>query len=236
MLCRVGDPPALIVTADDYGYSRNYDRGILEAARAGALDAVSAMVLREGCDPEPLLETEVEVGLHLELPGWRGDLLHHAGPGHREDAIAALSDQLRRFGELFGRPPAHLDGHHHCHAAPGVAVAVGGVVREHRLPVRSVNARHRRLLRCQGIPTPDRLVGRLDEDEPALPAEIRAVARGEGELPPGVTEWMVHPGRSDPASGSGYDRGRAEELDLLLSLSLAPPLAAVRTTHLAAFG
>jgi predicted glycoside hydrolase/deacetylase ChbG (UPF0249 family) len=226
----------LIVNADDYGYGRSYDRGILEAARARALDAVSAMVLREGCDPEPLLETGVEVGLHLELPGWRGELPHPAGPGDREAAITALRDQLRRFGELFGRPPAHLDGHHHCHAAPGLAAAVGRVAREHRLPVRSVNPRHRRLLRCQGVPTPDRLIGRLDEDEPALPEEIGTVARGEGDLPPGVTEWMVHPGRPDPAFGSAYDRGRAEELDLLLRLALAPALAAVRATHLAAFG
>jgi predicted glycoside hydrolase/deacetylase ChbG (UPF0249 family) len=236
MLLRVSDRHALIITADDYGYRRSYDGGILEAAQAGALDAVSAMVLRKGCDPVPLLETGVEVGLHLELPEWRGDLRHSAGPGDREAAIAALSNQLRRFGKLFGRPPAHLDGHYHCHAAPGLAAAVGRVAREQRLPVRSVTARHRRLLRCQGVPTPDRLVGRLDEDEPALPAEIRAVARGEGELPPGVTEWMVHPGRSDPASGSAYDRGRAEELDLLLRLGLAPALAAARTTHLVALG
>jgi hypothetical protein len=99
-----------------------------------------------------------------------------------------------------------------------------------------VTPRHRRLLRCQGVPTPDRLVGRLDEDEPALPEEIRMVARGEGELPPGVTEWMVHPGRPDPGSGSAYDRGRAEELDLLLRVALAPALTEARTTHLAALG
>ena len=232
----MSDGPALIVNADDYGYGRSYNRGILEVARARALDAVSAMVLREGCDPEPLLETGIEVGLHLELPGWRGDLRHPIGPGDREVAIAALRDQLRRFGELFGRPPAHLDGHHHCHAAPGLAAAVGRVAREHRLPVRSVNPRHRRLLRCQAVPTPDRLVGRFDEDEPALPEEIRALARGEAGLPPGVTEWMIHPGRPDPASGSAYDRGRAEELDLLLRLANAPALATVRGTHLAAFG
>jgi hypothetical protein len=47
---------------------------------------------------------------------------------------------------------------------------------------------------------------------------------------------MVHPGRPDPASGSAYDRGRAEELDLLLRLANAPALARVRGTHLAAFG
>src|SRR5581483_9677963 len=36
----------LIITADDYGYSRGYDAGITEAAAANAVDSVSVMVTR----------------------------------------------------------------------------------------------------------------------------------------------------------------------------------------------
>jgi predicted glycoside hydrolase/deacetylase ChbG (UPF0249 family) len=61
-------PGTLIVTADDWGYSSRYNAGIAEALGAGAVDAVSAMVLRPACDPGPLLEYGVEVGLHLEIP------------------------------------------------------------------------------------------------------------------------------------------------------------------------
>ena len=191
--------PALIVVADDYGYVPAYDEGILEAARAGAIDAVSVMALREP-DPEALLESGVEVGLHLEPPN-----------------STPLDQQLRRFEGLFGRHPSHIDGHHHCHAArgrPALAVARAGQSLGAR--VRSISPRHRRLLRWFGVTTPDRLVGRLDERRPALPIEISRLL--EGQVPPGLTEWMVHPGRPDPASGSSYDRGRAEDLDLLLSL------------------
>ncbi|HMC06537.1 MAG TPA: ChbG/HpnK family deacetylase [Solirubrobacterales bacterium] len=235
-MARVRGRPGLIITADDYGYARGYDEGIVEAAGARALDAVSAMVLREGIDPEPLLGTGSEIGLHLELPpevtgGAR------AGKRERELAVGALREQLARFESMFGRPPAHLDGHHHCHAHPGLASAIAREAASRGLPVRSVGDAHRALLRRHHVRTADRLVGRFSEEaEAALPIELRPVVEDGGELPPGLTEWMVHPGHRDPESGSGYDQAREEDLDLLLGLSLDPALSAARLTHAAAFG
>lgn len=189
----------LLIVADDYGYSPAYDTGILEAAGAGAIDAAGAMVTREA-DPAPLLATGIEVGLHLELDR------------------APLDEQLGRFERRFGRQPAYLDGHHHCHADRGRrALSVARLGARLSIPVRSVSPRHRRLLRCLGAPTPDRLIGRLGETEPALPDEIRDWLE-HGSAPQGVTEWMVHPGRTDPQRGSSYDRGRAADLELLLEL------------------
>ena len=210
MVARRSEPARLIVVADDYGYTRTYDEGILEAARAGALDAVSVMALRGG-DPEPLLETGVEVGLHLEPL-----------------AEAPLEEQLQRFEELFGRPPAHLDGHHHCHAARGrPALTVARAGRRLGARVRSVSSRHRRLLRSLGVSTPDRLIGRLAEGEPALPEELARALRSE-PLPSGLTEWMVHPGHRDLRSGSSYDAGREEDLRLLIELAREPRFRELR--------
>lgn len=215
----MGSVRRLIITADDYGYAPAYDRGILEAARAGAVDAVSAFASAgRGGPPGSLLETGVEIGLHLELPA------------DRRPALAAAGDQLERFEALYGRAPAYLDGHHHCHAAPGVAAAVGQLAHEQGLAVRSVDQGHRRLLRRLGLRTPDRLVGRLDEGEPGVPAEIQEVLSG-GDLPDGVTEWVVHPGRPDPAAGSAYDTGREQDFRLLLQLADDPGLRALRATH-----
>jgi len=230
----VRERPALIITADDYGYRRAYDRGILAAAGAGAVDAVSVMVTREGIDPVPLLETGVEIGLHLELPG---DIVRgrRAGPRERDVAVMSLAEQRERFGALFGRPPAYLDGHHHCHAHPGLGAAMAREAGRLALPTRSVSALHRRLLRRVGVPTQDLLVGRLTEEAAeALPPELRPAVEDGCEPPPGVTEWMVHPGYADPDAGSRYDRAREEDLDLLLSLSLQPALAPIRLTHVAA--
>jgi predicted glycoside hydrolase/deacetylase ChbG (UPF0249 family) len=223
---------ALIVTADDYGYRPSYDAGILEAARAGAVDAVSAMLTRSGCHPEPLLATGVEIGLHLELPEGV-TLVASAG---QAAALAALREQLERFEDLFGGPAAFLDGHHHCHAGAGLAEALAHEAGERSLAVRSIDAAHRTLLRRVGVATPDRLVGRLTERQGALPTELRPAVEGGGELPAGVTEWMVHPGHPDPGSSSDYDLGREEDLDLLLGLRLESRLARARLTHLAALG
>ena len=203
----------LIVAADDYGYAPGYDRGILEAADRGAIDCASAMVGHR-CDPEPLLATGIEIGIHLEPPG--------------DD----LREQLDAFERLFGRPPAYLDGHHHCHARPERAERVARLAAEQRLPVRSVDGRHRALLRDLGVATPDRLVGRLDPSEPALPTLLE----GDAPLPDGVTEWMVHPGHRDPRAGSSYDAAREEDLRLVGRLRPALCARARCVTHAEAFG
>jgi hypothetical protein len=210
----------LIVTADDWGYSPAYNRGILEAAEAAAIDAVSAMVGRPWCDPAPLRRSGVEVGLHLEV-----DAL--ADP-EVERARAAVGAQVERFERLFGRPPAYVDGHHHCHAWPGFAETVAEMAAVRGLPVRSADVEHRDLLRARGIPTQDRLIGRLGPDQPARPFEL------EG-LPEGVTEWMVHPGMPDPEAGSSYDGAREEDLRLVLALGQDVGLRSLRLTHAEAF-
>lgn len=219
----------LVITADDYGYRPAYDAGILEAAHAGAVDAVSVMVDREGLETEPLLGTRVELGLHLELAEMPEGA--SAGRVEREAAISALRAQLERFETAFGRPPAYLDGHHHCHAREGVAADVAGIAARHNLAMRSVNARHRRLLRGIGVPTPDLLVGRLEPTEPALPQELAAVLDGSAGPPPGVTEWMVHPGHRDPASASGFDAAREHDLELIFDLRGALERRFQRGTH-----
>ena len=213
----------LIVTADDYGYWPSYNEGILEAVEAGAVDSVSAMVDREHCEPGPLLDSGVEIGLHVEFEGrW--------GPRSGAPAGVALRVQLERFTNLFGRWPTYLDGHKHCHARPELATPVMQAALQLKIPVRSVGRDHRQWLRERGIPTEDLLIGRTESSQPAEPEELRA-------LPPGVTEWMVHPGHADPESGSSYDRAREEDLGVLTKLALRARFDrpvwgdAVRATH-----
>ncbi len=193
---------ALIITADDYGYWPTYDEGILAAIEAGALDAVSVLVDREHCDPQPLLESGVELGLHIDFEGRHGS---RSGPAAR----TALGVQMDRFTDKFGRWPSFLNGHHHCHARPELATPVLQTAQQIGIPVRSVNPDHRQWLRERGIATPDLLLGRLLSSEPSDPPELRS-------LPPGVTEWFTHPGYPDPASGSDYDQARREDLDTLM--------------------
>lgn len=187
----------LAIDADDYGYCESYDEGIVEAALAGAIDGASAMVLRAP-DPLPLLETGIAIGLHLE-------------------ASAGVDEQLEAFRATFAGDPAYLDGHHHCHASEELFEPVAALAGDLGVAVRSVSAGHRERLRALGIATADRLVGRLNETGPVVPAEIAAWLRGAVPAERSV-EWMVHPGRPDRASGSSYDAGRGEDLRTLLAL------------------
>ncbi len=167
----------------------------------GAIDCVSAMVEREHRDPKPLLDSGVEIGLHIEFEGrW--------GPRSGAPARTSLRVQLERFGDLFGRWPSFLNGHKHCHARPELATPLFQTAEQIGAPVRSVNPDHRQWLRERGIDTPDLLIGRTESKEDAEPTELR-------NLPIGVTEWMVHPGHPDSKSGSSYDLARQEDLALL---------------------
>jgi predicted glycoside hydrolase/deacetylase ChbG (UPF0249 family) len=191
----------LVITADDYGYWPSYNQGILEAIEMGAIDCVSAMVEREHCDPEPLLDSGAEIGLHIEFEGrW--------GPRSGAPARTSLRVQLERFGDIFGRWPSFLNGHKHCHARPELATPVFQTAQQIGAPVRSVNPDHRQWLRERGIDTPDLLLGRMESKEDAEPVELR-------DLPLGVTEWVTHPGHPDSESGSTYDLARQEDLALL---------------------
>ena len=213
----------LIITADDYGYWPSYNEGILASIEAGAIDAVSAMVDRDHCDPGPLLDTGVEIGLHIEFEGrW--------GPRSGAPARSSLRVQLDRFVDLFHRWPAFLNGHHHCHARPELATPVLQAAQQMNVPVRSVSADHRQWLRERGIATPDLLLGRLKSNEPVEPHQLR-------DLPAGVTEWLTHPGYPDGDSGSEYDVARREDLEAVLRARVRerfdrPPWGeAERTTH-----
>jgi predicted glycoside hydrolase/deacetylase ChbG (UPF0249 family) len=213
-------PASIIITADDLGYHPRYDEGIARAAGEGLIDAAGAMVGRPGFDPELAAGLGVELGLHLELDG--SNASPRAGASERAAAARAIDRQLDRFGALLGDAPAYLDGHHHCHAREGLGSVVADAAAAVGCAVRSVGPRHRRLLRCRGIPTPDRLIGRGSELEPALPPELTGTGPGEG-----VTEWMVHPGLR--GGGSSYDAGREQDLELLRTVRL--PAGVTRTTH-----
>jgi chitin disaccharide deacetylase len=120
----------LVVCADDFGQSRPIDAGILSLARAGRLTAVSALALGPALsgDLPALLDTGVEVGLHLDLTEGLGGspstglgsliLRCHLGLVGRAAVASAIARQLDAFERSAGRAPAFVDGHRHVHQLP----------------------------------------------------------------------------------------------------------------------
>jgi predicted glycoside hydrolase/deacetylase ChbG (UPF0249 family) len=123
----------LIVNADDFGASRGINRGILEAHERGIVTSASLMVDRPAAEEAARLGRDrprLGVGLHVDFGGAGGAT---ADPG---ECRAVLHRQFRRFWQLLGRLPTHLDVHHNAHRDPRVLPCLLDLARESRLPLR----------------------------------------------------------------------------------------------------
>lgn len=255
----------LIVNADDFGRSPGINRGILESHLRGIVTSTTVMINYPDAAPGlELAQTEAPrlgIGLHLTLTAGRpvsapervrslldddGHFVHISAwpkqmerfdPEHLQREVAA---QVDRFVSLTGRPPDHLDSHHHAaYLHPASLRAMLEIAAGYGIPMRA------------GLPDlrPDRAAAALADLLPgfdtatALPLVERLLtviaegpapfwpARLEGgyydrtatlgdllviltNLPDdSITELMTHPGYVDDVLGvSGYREKREEEM------------------------
>jgi predicted glycoside hydrolase/deacetylase ChbG (UPF0249 family) len=218
----------LIVNADDFGLTRGVSAGILAAHRNGIVSSTTVLVTAVP-DRRQLAEAReagLGLGLHVNLTLGRPltrarSLVDRGGAFVRDPRRAAagadprevqaeVRAQIARFEKLVGRLPTHLDTHHHVGLYAPICEAVLEVAHEHRLPVRSQDAAARDRARSAGLRTTDHFFGGSGPDAYWSAARTLAHLRG---LPPGVSEFMCHPGRFD--ADLGYSRyGRQREVEL----------------------
>jgi chitin disaccharide deacetylase len=192
----------LIVNGDDFGLSPGVNRGILEAHRHGILTSASLLVDTPWSEEAARLSRTVpalSVGLHAHLRG---------APRAADDATgrAELARQLRRFRELMGRPPTHLDSHHNLHRERHFLPQFIELAGAFRLPLRDQPPIHH-LSKFHG-----RWGGESHVEQVRPDALLRLL---DGELDEGVTELACHPGHVDAALRSGYAVERETELETL---------------------
>jgi predicted glycoside hydrolase/deacetylase ChbG (UPF0249 family) len=227
----------LIVNADDFGRTRGVNSGVLEAHLFGIVTSATVMVLEpaaeEGVSEALRRAPNLSFGLHFVLTGGglpassldRVPSLLADGrfpksaaelpPTLAEDEISReLEAQIFLFEKMVGRPPTHLDSHHHSALHPSIQPVFAEAARIRKIPVRASSGAARESLRAAGVRTPDRFIDAFFGDgatAEALRAIFRSLADGEtGEL-------MCHPGHADDrlVSGSSYARERERELALL---------------------
>jgi predicted glycoside hydrolase/deacetylase ChbG (UPF0249 family) len=239
----------LIVNADDFGLTRGVSAGILAAHRHGIVTSTTVLVTADP-DPEQLArarEAGLGLGLHVNLthgrPLTRGrSLVDGAGAFVRDprraaagadpaEARAEVEAQIERFERLVGRPPTHLDTHHHVGLHAPVREVVLELARRRGLAVRSQDAGARTRARSAGLRTPDHFFGESGPGAYWSPARTLAHLRA---LPAGVSEFMCHPGWFD--ADLGYSRyGRQREVEMAGLGAPAARAAAlalgVRLTH-----
>ena len=141
-------PIRLIFNADDFGFTRDVNEGIVEAHRNGVLTATTLMANGDAFEHAVALAREtpsLDVGVHLVMV--QGQSVASPGramPATLRDLARALmrrelavydeaAAQVRRIIDA-GIEPSHIDTHKHTHLFPPVLDAVARVAREFGIP------------------------------------------------------------------------------------------------------
>jgi predicted glycoside hydrolase/deacetylase ChbG (UPF0249 family) len=249
----------LVVNADDFGFTRDVNRGIIEAHTRGILTATTLMACGRAFDDAVWLAREypsLDVGCHLVLVGepypvsvpaliyavWRG----------RIEIYGELKKQVQRIVDA-GLKPTHLDTHKHTHLFPPVLDALARLSEEFRIPwvrrpfdvpvtapgvpwMREATSKALGVMRGRfGRVLPKH--GCRSTDHFAgfritgkyNAAELAALIRA---LPEGSTEFMCHPGFCGDelrAAPTRLKESREEELRALTSPEVRAALAETGT-------
>lgn len=229
----------LIVNADDFGLTPGVSTGILQAYRHGIVTSTTVLVTAE-VDPELLAQARdsaLGIGLHVNLTLGRPltrarslvdeegrflrDARYLAARAEPRDVEREVEAQIEEFLGLAGRPPTHLDTHHHVGLHPPVTEVVFEAARRLGVPVRSETREGRARAVSLGLRTPDHFFGGSGPDPYWTPARTLRHLR---DLPPGLSEFMTHPGWYDERLG-GSRYGRQREVELI-GLGTPPARAA----------
>jgi chitin disaccharide deacetylase len=205
---------SLIVNADDFGYSRGVNRGIVEAHEHGVVTSASLMVDRPAAQEAAgysRSRPKLSLGLHFELPAWRVRGAIWGLFGKRDDRLArAVAAELRRqlehFRRMVGSDPTHLDSHKHRHREEPLRSVCLEVADELNVPLRHFDP----ALRFCG-----NFYGQIGAGRPNPEAiSPRALVELLEGLEGGVTELCCHPGYADGLK-AWYHRERVEEVRTL---------------------
>jgi predicted glycoside hydrolase/deacetylase ChbG (UPF0249 family) len=131
----------LIVNADDFGFTRDVNQGIIEAHRYGILTSTTLMANGSAFEDAVRRAREnpsLDIGCHLVLvgsppfPATVAELIQ-AVALKRIRIHEELAGQVRRILDA-GLVPTHLDTHKHTHLLPPVLEAVARVSEEFGIP------------------------------------------------------------------------------------------------------
>jgi len=214
----------LITNADDFGFTRDVNEGIVHANREGILTATTLMATGTEFEHAAALarETpELDVGVHLVLvdsAGFPSSLTQFVlSVGHMR-----VYDELARQVEKVvkaGIQPTHLDTHKHTHLMPPVFAAIVRITKEFGIPWVRRRFGPVRWLGSRGCRTTDHFAGFLMTGRFGKAQLARLIRR----LPEGSTEFMCHPGFCTDelrATRTRLKESRRRELDALTSVEV----------------
>jgi predicted glycoside hydrolase/deacetylase ChbG (UPF0249 family) len=225
----------LIVNADDFGYSRGVNYGIIDAHQYGIVNSTTMMMNMPGVDHAVELTKEhpaLKLGIHLVLTcgkPLRSDvptLVDEQGNFKKlndfiKDKDLSLMElerewtaQIDRFLD-FGLTATHFDSHHHVHSIPEFLPVIQRLSKKYNLPVRRISEQH-----VEGVPS---FTDRFFHDfygEGVTDNYFVELSKHVGDNQ--TIEVMCHPGYLDfeVLNGSSYAADRVKETRILTSVTL----------------
>lgn len=220
-------PIRLIVNADDFGYSKGVNFGIIEAYTEGVVTSATMMCNMPSAQHAFALMQEyreLPVGIHLVLDSGRplhdhvpslvdeqGNFLHLPElvmSATADDIERELSAQIEYFLS-FGVRPTHIDSHHHVHAHERILPVVLKLAQHYQLPLRRYA-----VMQEEWVRSPDTLIHEFYGDRLSSELFLRLLEQGEGY---DTVEIMTHPAYLDPElqRRSSYYAARVQELAIL---------------------
>ncbi|QHZ48785.1 chitin disaccharide deacetylase [Bacillus sp. NSP9.1] len=239
----------LIINADDFGYSRGVNYGIIDAHKLGILTSATLMTNMPGAGHAARLareSPELGVGVHLVLtcgrpllPGHRTivdargnfrDLAFYQG-AYTIDADEVYDEWKAQIEKClaFGLEPDHLDSHHHINRYPQISEVFLALAKEYRLPVR--HNIETDALREKNVNTTDFFATVLEtalKDDEAIAGLFQHHD---------TVEVMTHPAYLDKEllAGSSYTYPRVDELEFLIDPDVVLRLRTLADVQLVPF-
>ncbi|MFF3022201.1 chitin disaccharide deacetylase [Gottfriedia sp. NPDC057948] len=226
----------LIVNADDFGYSKGVNYGIIEAHLNGIVNSATMMMnmyaVEHGIELAKLHPT-LGLGVHLVLTAGKplltglqtivdqnGDFLKNSywydNPVINVEEVEKEWDaQIQKFLS-YGLNPSHLDSHHHVHMTPILHPVIAKLSQKYNLPVR-ISPKSQ----IDGItPFTDQLL--TDFYGSDIPINYFETIEDRINNRIESVEVMVHPALIDNylKNGTSYCFERLTELDILTNSKL----------------
>lgn len=260
-------PTRLIVNADDYGLTAGVSAGIRHAHLNGVVTSTTALMNRPEVEAELVTAAtgcpKLGLGVHLNLTTGdpilppslvpsvmrvRDECDHGLyrvamiGQLRMSEVEAEWRAQIEKFVRAIGRPPDHLDSHHHIsYCTPELCRLMLALAREYQCPIRNplINAGRQETI-FDGLPidlreraqreVPVILMESIDVPKPMCliagfsdqNAALDGIAKLIESVPKGLSELMTHPGYTDSTlrKFSVYNDARESELAMLTDAAL----------------
>lgn len=166
----------LIINADDFGFSKSINDGIIDAYKEGLISSTTIMInMPYACDAISKWKENSLLGIGLHINLTQGSPISNDVKSlvdennvfykHRkienqeitvtyEDAYKEIKAQIEKVLS-FNVKIDHLDYHHNIHLNPAIRKALIDLALEYNLPLRTIDRDFRKVVLTAGIKTPD---------------------------------------------------------------------------------